>query len=108
MKTVIITLGIFLSVGTTAFAGNGESLVDRIMNRKISYPEALKAKGIETTVKVKVRVISENQLEIISIASDNNEMTQAVKQQIQNLKVNLPTNLIGQEFSYAFKFEIQK
>ncbi len=108
MKAVLISFGLVLTLASTAFAGNGKSIVDRIMNRKISYPEALRAKGVEATVNVKVRVIAENQLEVVSIASENAEMTAAVKQQIERMKVNIPVSMIGQIYSYAFHFEVQK
>lgn len=108
MKAVVLTIGFVFAVGAAAFAGNGESLVDKIMHRKISYPEALRAKGIEATVTVQVRVVSENCLEIVSIDSENGEMTEAVKKQIERMKVTIPTSMIGQLYTYAFKFKVQK
>ena len=91
-----------------SFAGNGEGLLDRIMHRKISYPESLREKGIETTVHVKVRVLAENQLEIVEISSDSNEMKTAVEKQVQQIKINLPQYLVGNTFNYTFKFQVQK
>ncbi len=91
-----------------ALAGNGETLLDRIMHRKISYPESLRAKGIETTVQVKVRVISENKVEIIEITSDSEEMKASVEKQVQQIKFHVPQNLIGSTTTYTYKFQVQK
>ncbi|MNJ84948.1 hypothetical protein D3C87_24120 [compost metagenome] len=108
MKTIILFISFFLTTGSIALAGNGETLLDRIMHRKISYPESLRAKGIETTVQVKVRVISENKVEIIEIISDSEEMKASVEKQVQQIKFNVPQNLIGNVFNYTFKFQVQK
>jgi outer membrane biosynthesis protein TonB len=108
MKASILFIAIFLTTASTTFAGNGESLLDRIMHRKISYPESLREKGIETTVHVKVRVLAENQLEIVEIASESEEMKAAIEKQVQQIKINLPQSLIGNTFNYTFKFQVQK
>lgn len=108
MKTVILFIALFMTTGSIALAGNGENLLDRIMQRKISYPESLREKGIETTVHVKVRVLSENQLEIVQIASDSEEMKAAIEKQVQQVKIRVPQNLVGNTFNYTFKFQVQK
>ncbi|MNR73002.1 hypothetical protein D3C72_35800 [compost metagenome] len=78
------------------------------MHRKISYPESLRAKGIETTVQVKVRVVSENKIEIIEIISDSEEMKASVEKQVQQMKLTIPQNLTGNTATYTFKFQVQK
>lgn len=108
MKAVILFIALFLTTGSVALAGNGENLLDRIMHRKISYPESLREKGIETTVRVKVRVLAENQIEIIEIASDSEEMKAAIEKQVQQIKIKVPQNLVGNTFNYTFKFQVQK
>ncbi|MNU62017.1 hypothetical protein D3C71_512310 [compost metagenome] len=108
MKTIILFISFFLTTGSIALAGNGETLLDRIMHRKISYPESLRAKGIEATVQVKLRVISENKVEIVEIKSDSQEMKASVEKQVQQIKFNVPQNLIGNVFNYTFKFQVQK
>lgn len=109
MKATILFIALFLTTaGSFVFAGNGENLLDRIMHRKISYPESLRAKGIETTVKIKVRVISENQIELVEITSDSEEMKAAIEKQVQQIKIRVPQNLIGNTFNYTFKFQVQK
>ena len=109
MKAAILFIVLFLTTsGSFVFAGNGETLLDRIMHRKISYPESLRAKGIETTVQVKVRVISEDKIEILQITSDSEEMKAAIEKQVQQIKIKVPQNLIGNTFTYAFKFQVQK
>jgi|GEM_PF-2504359 len=109
MKATILFIALFLTTtGSFVFAGNGDNLLDRIMHRKISYPESLRAKGIETTVFVKVRVISENQIELIEIASDSEEMKAAIEKQVKQVKIRVPQNLIGNTFNYTFKFQVQK
>ena len=108
MKSVILFIAIFFTTASASFAGNGDNLLDRIMNRKIFYPESLREKGIETTVHVKVRVLAENQLEIIEIASDSEEMKAAIEKQVQQIKIRLPQNLVGNTFHYTFKFQVQK
>jgi len=109
MKATILFIALFLTTSTSfVFAGNGENLLDRIMHRKISYPESLREKGIETTVKVKVRVLSENQIELIEITSDSEEMKAAIEKQVQQIKIRVPQNLVGNTFSYTFKFQVQK
>ena len=108
MKTFILFIGFFLTTGSIALAGNGETLLDRIMHRKISYPESLRSKGIETSVQVKVRVVSENKVEIIEIISDSEEMKASVEKQVQQIKFHVPQNLIGNTATYTFKFQVQK
>lgn len=108
MKTVILFIALFMTTGSIALAGNGENLLDRIMQRKISYSESLREKAIETTVHVKVRVLSENQLEIVEIASDSEEMKAAIEKQVQQVKIRVPQNLVGNTFNYTFKFQVQK
>jgi len=108
MKATHILFGILFMTSTLSFAGNGENALDRLMNRKISYPEALSMKGIEATVRVTVRVNETGTLEVISIASDSPEMSKAVKKQVENLNFSAPTNLIGKEFNYSFKFQVQQ
>lgn len=109
MKATILFIALFLTTtGSFVFAGNGDNLLDRIMHRKISYPESLRAKGIETSVYVKVRVISENQIEIIEIASASEEMKAAIEKQVQQIKIRVPQNLVGNTFNYTFKFQVQK
>lgn len=108
MKAVILFIALFLTTGSVALAGNGENLLDRIMQRKISYPESLREKGIETTVRIKVRVLAENQIEIIEIASESEEMKAAIEKQVQQIKIKVPQNLIGNTFNYTFKFQVQK
>ena len=108
MKATILFIALFLTTASAAFAGNGESLLDRIMHRKISYPESLREKGIETTVTVKVRVLAENQLEIVKITSESEEMKAAIEKQVQQMKIRVPQNLIGNTFNYTFKFQVQK
>lgn len=109
MKATILFIALFLTTtGSFVFAGNGDNLLDRIMNRKISYPESLRAKGIETTVYIKVRVLSENQIEILEIASESEEMKAAVEKQVQQIKIKVPQNLVGNTFNYTFKFQVQK
>lgn len=108
MKAIILFTSLLFATSYTALAGNGETLLDRIMHRKISYPEALRAKGIETTVHVKLRVLSENQIEIVEITSDSNEMKEAVEKQVKQIKFNVPQNLVGNTFNYTFKFQVQK
>jgi outer membrane biosynthesis protein TonB len=107
MKAAILFSALFLTA-SLSFAGNGESLLDRIMHRKISYPESLREKGIETTVHVKVRVLAENQLEVVEIASESEEMKAAIEKQVQQIKINLPQSLVGNTFNYTFKFQVQK
>jgi outer membrane biosynthesis protein TonB len=109
MKATILFIALFLTTSSSfVFAGNGDNLLDRIMHRKISYPESLRSKGIETTVYVKVRVLAENQIELIEIASDSEEMKAAIEKQVQQIKIKVPQNLIGKTFNYAYKFEVQK
>lgn len=108
MKAAILFIALFLTTGSVVLAGNGENLLDRIMHRKISYPESLRAKGIETTVHVKVRVLAENQIEILEITSESEEMKAAIEKQVQQMKINVPQNLIGNTFNYTFKFQVQK
>lgn len=108
MKTIILFIALFITTGSVALAGNGETLLDRIMHRKISYPESLREKGIETTVHVKVRVLAENQLEIVQIDSDSEEMKAAIEKQVQQIKIKVPQNLIGNTFNYTYKFQVQK
>ncbi len=108
MKAIVLFTSLLFATSYTALAGNGETLLDRIMHRKISYPEALRAKGIETTVNVKVRVVAENQLEIVEITSDSEEMKAAVEKQVKQIKLSVPQNLIGNTFNYTFKFQVQK
>ncbi len=108
MKATILFIALFVTTGSFVFAGNGENLLDRIMHRKISYPESLREKGIETTVKVKVRVLAENQLEIVNITSDSEEMKAAIEKQVQQIKIRVPQNLVGDTFTYTYKFQVQK
>lgn len=108
MKAMVLLIGIFFSTGAFVMAGNGETLLDRIMHRKISYPESLRSKGIETTVQVKLRVVSEGQIEILELTSDSEEMKAAVEKQVQQIKIKLPQNLVGQVFTYTFRFQVQK
>lgn len=108
MKATVLFIGMFLMTNTFVFAGNGDNLVDRIMHRKISYPEALRAKGIEATVSVKLRVVNGGKVEIVDITSDSEEMKAAVAQQVERLKFRAPSNLVGEEFDYTFKFQVQK
>jgi hypothetical protein len=109
MKATILFITLFFATtGSFVFAGNGENLLDRLMHRKISYPESLRAKGIETSVHVKVRVLAENKIEIIEITSDSEEMKAAIEKQVQQIKIRVPQNLIGNTFNYTFKFQVQK
>jgi outer membrane biosynthesis protein TonB len=109
MKTTILLLTLFLSTSSSfVFAGNGDNILDRIMHRKIAYPESLREKGIETTVHVKVLVLAENQLEILEITSDSEEMKAVIEKQVQQIKIKVPQNLVGNTFNYTFKFEVQK
>lgn len=107
MKASHILFSLFLVISSFGFAGNGESALDRLMNRKISYPEALRSKGIEATVKVKIRVSKLGSLEVVSIESDSPEMREAVEKQVKQLKFSAPANLIGKEFDYSFRFQVQ-
>ncbi len=109
MKAAILFITLFFTTtGSFVFAGNGENLLDRIMHRKISYPESFRAKGIETTVHVKVRVLAENKIEIIEITSESEEMKAAIEKQVQQIKIKVPQNLVGNTFNYTFKFQVQK
>lgn len=108
MKAVILFIALFFTTGSVVLAGNGETLLDRIMHRKISYPESLREKGIETTVRVKVLVVAQNQIEIVEIASDSEEMKAAVEKQVQQIKISVPQNLVGNTFTYTYKFQVQK
>jgi outer membrane biosynthesis protein TonB len=106
MKAIITSL--LLLIGGATFAGSGENLLDRIMHRKISYPESLRSKGIEARVNVLIRVTDENSVEIVTIDSESAELKVAVEQQIKQLKFNLPKSMVGQIFQYVYKFEVQK
>lgn len=108
MKATHLLFSFFLLISSFSFAGNGKNALDRLMSRKIFYPEALSQKGVETTVKVTVRVNESGALQVISIASDSQEMNEAVQKQVEHLKFTAPSDLIGKEFEYSFKFQVQK
>lgn len=108
MKSTVLFTLLFLTTSTLVNAGNGENILDRMMHRKISYPDALRAKGIETTVNVQLRVTADNQIEIIKISSDSEEMNAAVEKQVRQLKFKAPQDLVGNIFNYTFKFKVQK
>jgi hypothetical protein len=57
---------------------------------------------------VKVLVLAENQLEILEITSDSEEMKAVIEKQVQQIKIKVPQNLVGNTFNYTFKFEVQK
>lgn len=107
MKATTILFGIFLAVSTLSFAGNGDSAVDKIISKKIAYPESLRSKGIEATVQVKLKINEEGKLEIVSIQSDSEEMKAAVERQVNKLKYKANSALFNQEFDYTFKFKLQ-
>src|SRR6218665_4008985 len=98
MKAVVLLAGMFLATSVT-FAGNGENLVDRLVKRKVSYPEALRAQGVEATVNVKLRVVAGGLVEIIAIDSESEEMKAAVEKQLRQLKFKNPAQVAGKEFS---------
>ncbi len=106
MKAIILITGFVLAT-TFSFAGHGETIVDRIMHRKISYPESLREKGIETTVRLRLRVVSEYEVEIVRISSDSEEMNAAVAEQVRHIRFRLPKGLVGSEFSYTYRFKVQ-
>lgn len=108
MKATHLLFSFSLLISSFSFAGNGENALDRLMNRKIFYPEALSVKGVEATVKVTVRVNELGALEVVSIASESAEMSEAVKNQVEHLKFTAPVDLIGKEFEYSFRFQVQK
>jgi hypothetical protein len=55
-----------------------------------------------------VLVLAENQLEILEITSDSEEMKAVIEKQVQQIKIKVPQNLVGNTFNYTFKFEVQK
>ena len=108
MKATHLLFSFSLLISSFSFAGNGKNALDRLMNRKIFYPEALSAKGVEATVKVTVRVNELGALEVTSITSDSQEMSEAVQKQVEKLKFTAPNELIGKEYEYSFRFQVQK
>ncbi|AEA45450.1 hypothetical protein [Fluviicola taffensis] len=108
MKATILVITLFLTTFTSAFAGHGDNSLDRIIHRKISYPESLREKGVEASVYVKVRILAENKLEILQIASDSEEMKAIIEKQVQQIKIKVPQSLVGNTFNYTFKFQVQK
>ncbi len=108
MKATLGIISMFLLISTFSFAGNGESALDRLMNRKIFYPESLRSQHIEATVMVKLKINEKAKIEIVSIQSDSEEMKKAVERQVMNLKYKATSNLIGSEFDYTFKFKVQE
>lgn len=108
MKATLGIISAFLLISTFSFAGNGESALDRLMTKKIYYPESLRAQHIEATVTVKLKINEKGKIEIVSIQSDSEEMKKAVERQVINLKYKAPANLIGSEFDYSYKFKVQE
>lgn len=92
---------------TSAIAGNGENLVNRIVKRSVSYPEDLKSRGVEANVRVTVKVLEDGKLEVVSINSRSEELKQSVKTQLLAMKLKNYLPFVGQEFSYTFKFEVE-
>jgi len=107
MKAIVLLVGMAIS-GTIAFAGNGETLVDKLVKRRVSYPEALKAKGIEATVNVKLRLIENGEVEILAIDSESAELKASVERQLKSLKFRNAASFIGKEFNYTFSFQVEK
>lgn len=107
MKKSFLVAGIIFGLSGMVFASNGESAVDRILHKKISYPEALRAKGIEAKVNVRLKVNEQGKLEIISMDSDSKELKEAVERQVKQLKFKAEEQLIGSVFNYSFNFKVQ-
>ena len=107
MKAIVLLAGMVIS-GAVAFAGNGETLIDKLVKRRVSYPEALKAKGIEATVNVKLRLIENGEVEILSIDSESEELKASVEKQLKSLKFRNAASFIGEEFNYTFRFQVEK
>jgi outer membrane biosynthesis protein TonB len=107
MKAIVLLAGMAIS-GAVAFAGNGETLIDKLVKRRVSYPEALKAKGIEATVNVKLRLIENGEVEILSIDSESEELKASVERQLKSLKFRNASSFIGEEFNYTFRFQVEK
>jgi len=112
MKATLGIISMFLLISTCGFAGNGSRIgrdaLDRLMNRKIFYPESLRAQHIEATVSVKLKINEKAKIEIVSIQSDSEEMKAAVEHQVMNLKYKATPGLIGSEFDYTFTFKVQE
>lgn len=108
MKAILTLISAVLLVSTFSFAGNGENAVDKLVNRKIQYPEWLRSKQIETKVMVTLHVNEAGAFEISEIHSDSPEMIEAVKKQIAKLKLKVTPDIIGKDFSYTFNFKIQQ
>lgn len=108
MKAFTLLFSATVLMASLTFAGNGESTLDKLINRKIHYPESLRAKQIDTRVNVLLSVNDSGSIEIISIESDSNELIEAVKQQVSQLKIKDTSDLIGKQFKYTFHFKIQE
>ena len=102
MKLGAVLVGLFIT-GMT-YAGNGESMIDRLIKRKISYPEALKQKGIEASVQVKLRLLENGKVEVLAIESDSQEMKAEITKQLERISFKNVDQLVGQEFEYKFHF----
>ena len=107
MKVAVLLVGMLVAASTT-FAGNGETLLDRVVKRNVSYPEALRAKGVEATVHVKLKVLTGGAIEILAIDSESEEMKTAVEKQLKQLKFKNSAQVLGKEFNYTFKFQVEK
>lgn len=107
MKAIVLLVAMTIS-GAVAFAGNGETLVDKLVKRNVSYPEALRAKGVEATVNVKLKLIENGEVEILAIDSESAELKAAVENQLKSLKFRNAARFIGEEFNYTFKFQVEK
>jgi len=107
MKAIVLLVVMLVATSTT-FAGNGETLVDRLVKRTVSYPEALRLKGIEATVHVKLIVRAGGNIEILAIDSESEEMKLAVEKQLKQLKFKNSAQVLGKEFNYTFRFQVEK
>ncbi len=107
IKITLLIANLFLG-GLFSFAGNEENTLTQKINRKISYPSSLAARKIETTVNVSVFINQNRELIIQSIDSENQEMSDAIREQLRKLKFTPTEEMIGQTFQYRFVMKIQK
>lgn len=114
MKTRFFTsIAIMLFCFTAATAGVTDALkptlpspAKKYLEKRISYPSQAENAQITGTVVIELRVMENKQLEVVTLASDDESLTESVEKQVRNLEARL-TEMIepgkSQQFRLTFK-----
>ncbi len=114
MKTRFFTsIAIMLFCFTAATAGVTDALkptlptlAKKFLEKRISYPAQAENAQITGTVVIELRVMKNKQLEIVTLASDDECLTESVEKQLRNLESKL-TEMIEPGKSQQFKLTFQ-